>query len=575
MRRIVAGATHLILLDAKRAFVRQWGAMKTLIIGLDGGTWDLFGPLCDLDVTPNLAALRERSAWSSLRSTQPPFTAPAWASFVTGVNPGKHGVLNFLQTEGSPAALLRGQGTPVNSTHIRAPLLWEYFDAHGRPTGALNVPLSYPLRPVKGFAISGMLTPPQARDWAHPPDLIRSLHDYLIDLDYGRPGQPLTLDDLPKPLDMLDDIIQMTERRGVHALRLMQERAWDAFMVVFTGTDRISHHFWHYLAPEYSDLAPRLDTRISAKLGDYFDLLDQLLGALVKNAGPDAHIIILSDHGFGPAARHWVHLNNWLLELDLLRLRMGKAGWMQRLKRGAPWLTDITKRILPREARQAVKQHGSLADAMDWENTLAWAMPLYNNVAGIYLHHTDHQPPGPVSPAAASKLIDFIIEQAQSLRIPSADVPLFTDIQLGWEVYHGPHATRFPDIVLTMDPDYAAVPTLGSTLITPIPPGQILRSGDHRPEGMFLAAGPAIRPGRLHHSPRLIDLAPTILHLADLPIPKSMDGRVIEAIFHPRWLESHPPRPGPDLAPPEPASSLSPDEQKAIADRLRGLGYMT
>jgi len=548
--------------------------MKTLIIGLDGGTWDLFGPLCDLNVMPHLAALRQRSAWAPLISTQPPFTAPAWASFVTGVNPGKHGVLSFLQARESPALLLRGGGSPVNSTHIRAPLLWEYFDAYHRPTGVINLPLSYPLRPVEGFAISGMLTPPQARDWVHPPELIHALHGYIIDLDYGRPGQPLTREDLPPPLVMLDDVMQMTERRGMHALRLMQKQDWDAFMVVFTGTDRISHHFWHYLAPEYSDLAPRLDTRISTKLGDYFELLDQLLGALVKNAGPDAHIIILSDHGFGPAARHWVHLNNWLLELDLLRLRMGKSGWMQRLKRGAPWLTDMAKRILPSEARKAVKQHGSLADAMDWENTLAWAMPLYNNVAGIYLHRTGHKPPGPVSPAAAPKLMDFIIDQAKQLRIPGTDQPLFTAIQPASEVYHGPHTRGFPDIILTMDPDYAAVPTLGSTLITPIPPRQLLRSGDHRPEGMFLAAGPAIRPGKLPQSPHLIDLAPTILHLADLPVPEDMDGRVIEGIFQPRWLETHPPRTGPALTPATSTADLTPDEQAAVADRLRGLGYL-
>ena len=548
--------------------------MKTLIIGLDGGTWDLFGPLCDLEVMPHLAALRERGAWGPLRSTQPPFTAPAWATFVTGMNPGKHGILNFIQADGSPARLLRGEGTPVNSAHIRAPLVWEYFDAYDRPTGVINVPLSYPLRPVKGFAISGMLTPPQATDWAFPADLIPTLHDYIIDLDYGRPGQPLTRDTLPPPLRMLDDLLQMTERRGVHALRLMQERAWDAFMVVFTGTDRIAHHFWHYLAPEYAHLAPKLHVRISDRLREYFTLLDQLLGGLIKNAGPSTHILVISDHGFGRAARHWVHLNNWLLELDLLRLRMGKSGWMQRLKRGAPWLTDMAKRILPAEARNAVKQHGSLAHAMDWDNTLAWAMPLYNNVAGIYLHHTSYKPPGPVSPAAAPKLVDFIIEQARALRIPGTDRPLFTAIQLGQEVYRGPFTAHFPDIILTLDPDYAAVPTLGSTLITPIPPNQLLRSGDHRPEGMFLAAGPAIQPGRLSQPPRLVDMAPTILHLAGLPIPPSMDGRVLSDIFQPRWWETHPPRPGPDLPPPDAAAPLSPEDQAAIADRLRGLGYL-
>lgn len=548
--------------------------MKTLIIGLDGGTWDVFGPLCEWGAMPHLAALRERSAWGPLLSTVPPFTAPAWASFMTGMNPGKHGVMHFWQGHGSPKERLRGGGQPVNSTHIRAPLVWEYFHAADRPTGVINVPLSYPLRRVKGFGISGMLTPPHARDWYYPPDLREQLHGYIIDLEYGRPGQPLRLEDLPRPLEMLDDVIQMTERRGMHSLRLMQERDWDAFMVVFTGTDRISHHFWHYLAPASEEVAARLDVRVSERLSAYFELLDQLLGALVKNAGEDAHVLILSDHGFGPAARHWVHLNNWLLELDLLRLHMGKGGWMQRVKRRAPWLKDLAKRVLPKEAREAVQQHGSLADAVDWDHTLAWAVPLYHHVAGVYLHHTRYRPPGPVSPAAAPGLLDFIVEQAQALRIPGTGRPLFTRIQLREEVYHGPYADQFPDVILTMDPDYAAVPTLGSTLVTPIPPGMMLRSGDHRPEGMFLLAGPGVQPGPLATSPSIIDLAPTILYLAGLPVPQGMDGQVIEAAFHPGWLATHPLEVGPDLPAPEASAALSPDEEAAIADRLRGLGYL-
>ncbi len=536
--------------------------MKLLIIGLDGGTWDVLGPLCDWRVMPHLAALRARGAWGTLLSTQPPFTAPAWASFVTGMNPGKHGVLHFIQTD-SPAAMLRGDGQPVHSQHIRAPLLWEYFHAYGRTTAVLNMPMSYPLRPVRGFAISGMLTPPDVRDWVYPPDLARDLQGYIIDLSYGRPGRPLRREDLPSPLEMLEDVLLMTERRGVNALRLMQTRPWDAFMVVFTGTDRLFHHFWHYLDPTRKESASKLHVRIADQLHAYFELLDQILGALVKNAGPETYIVLLSDHGFGPAARHWVHLNNWLLELGLLHLRGSKAGWMQRLKRTAPWITDMAKRILPAEARQAVKQHGSLADAMDWSSSLAWAVPLYNNVAGIYLRE-----------GASVELVELLREQAQALQAPGSSRPLVQKIQTRDQVYQGPYTPRFPHLILTLDPDYAAVPTLGSTLITPIPPGMRLRSGDHRPEGLFLAAGPGLRAGHLLDAPHIMDVAPTLLHLTGLPIPSSMDGKLMEAIFDPHWLLAHPPRQGPDLPPPPPPAALSAEEQEAIADRLRGLGYL-
>jgi predicted AlkP superfamily phosphohydrolase/phosphomutase len=546
--------------------------MKTLLIGLDGGTWDLLGPLCDLGIMPKLAALRARGAWSPLRSTQPPFTAPAWARFITGVNPGKHGILNFVQHDGTPAGSLRGQGRPVNSTDIGAPLLWDYFSAHARDVGCINLPLSYPLRPMKGFAISGMLTPPAGQDWIYPRSLAKTLNDYIIDLEYGRAGQPLRREDLPSPLGMIHDIMRMTERRGMHSVRFMQTQPWDVFMVVFTGTDRLSHHFWHYLQPGAA--TRNMNPRIADKLQAYFALLDQILGMMVAMAGPETHLLMLSDHGFGRAARHWVHLNNWLLELDLMRLRMGKASWMNRVKRSAPWLTDLTKRILPPEARKSVQQHGHLADAVDWDETLAWAAPLYNNVAGITLHRTTHSTPGPVSPAAVPKVREFIIQQAKLLRIPGKNRPLFTAVQTREEVYSGPYVEQFPDIILTLGHDYAAVPTLGSSLITQIPPGTLLRSGDHRPNGMFLAAGPHIKPGRLPQPPSLMDLAPTTLHLSGLPIPESMDGQVITDIFQEAFLTEHPPRPGADLPTPHHAYDLDPDENAAINDRLRGLGYL-
>lgn len=547
--------------------------MKTLIIGLDGGTWDIFGPLCDLNEMPNLAKLRQRAAWGPLRSTHPPFSAPAWATFATGMNPGKHGILGFRQHDGRPQSILRGEGTIINSSNIRAPLLWEYFDQAGLTVGSINTPLSYPLRPMRGFGISGLLTPPEARDWVQPQGLARTLNDYIIDLEYGKPGAPLTLADLPAPLEFLDDVMQMTERRGMHTLRIMMTQPWDTLMVVFTGTDRIFHHFWHYLQPARGNSGHQLNLDIADKLRAYFSLLDQILGAMLAKMRAQDTVILLSDHGFGPAARRWVHPNNWLLDLDLLRLRMSKASWMQQVKRSAPWLSDLAKRVLSPEARKTVQQHGHLADAIDWSNTLAWSAPIYNNVAGVYLNHADNASPGPVSPAAAPKLREFIMQQAQKLRIPGTNRPFFMAVQPREALYKGPYVSTFPDIILTMPENFAATPTLGATLITAIPPKQRLRSGDHRPDGMLLAAGPAIRSAYLERPPRLRDIAPTLLYLADLPIPKDMDGRVIAALFKGTHWNNHPPRSGPSLPTPPRANSLTDKETQALNDRLRGLGY--
>ncbi len=510
---------------------------------------------------PNLARLRSQGAWSPLWSTQPPATAPAWASFLTGANPGQHGILQALSKPAVPAASLRGEGVPVNASNLRLPTLWDYFNAAGKRVGTVNLPLSYPLRPLDGFAISGMMTPTAATDWTYPPQLAATLDGYIIDVDYGRPGQELTPSLLPSPAVMLTDIAHMTERRGFHTLRLMQEGNWSVVMVAFTGTDRIFHHFWPYLQTKEAD-SPGLEVAISEQLGNYFHLLDNILGSLARSAGRDANVVFVSDHGFGPAAHHWTHLNNWLLEIDLLHLHtVSSGGWLQRVRRHTPWLRDVAKRILPPEARAVVQERGHLADAIDWVDTQAWAEPLYNNVGGIYLHRADRYAEGTVSPAAADRLCQYLIDQAQHLRIPGTNRPLVTDIRRRDEVYSGSRMASFPDLIVTLDPDYAVTSTLGSTLMTP--ESRPLRSGDHRPEGMFLACGPNVRPGFLPGTPRLIDMAPTLLHMVGLPTPDEMDGHVISSAFTEGFLVLHPPRRGPALPPPA---------ETAVTDRQGSFG---
>lgn len=548
-------------------------ARRLLIIGLDGGTWDVLGPLCDLGEMPNLARLRSQGAWSGLISTQPPFTAPAWATFLTGVNPGQHSILGFLRKPADPAGSLRNDGSPITANHLAAPTLWDYFNAAGRTVGSINLPISYPPRPLDGFAVAGMLTPPGATDWTYPPELAGELNGYIIELDYGRPGQSLDPVALPNPGQILADITTMTERLGFHTLRLMQTRPWDVLMTVFTGTDRIFHHFWHYVQGD--EASGNLEVAVAEKLAGFFHLLDSIIGSMVRSAGNDATIVFLSDHGFGPAARHWAHLNNWLLEIDLLHLQsVSTGGWLQQLKERAPWLRDIAKRVLPAEARAAVKSHSHLADAIDWASTLAWAEPLYNNVAGIYLHRQDRFTNGVVNPAAIESLRQSLIEEAQNLMIPGLHRPLVQNIRPCEACYSGPYVETFPDLILTLDPDYAAVPTLGSSLITPIP--KLLRTGDHRPEGIFLACGANTHAGPLPQSPSLIDVAPTLLHFAGLPIPEGMEGQPILDAFRDGYLVLHPPRRGPSLPTPGPGaqSDLLPDESAAVAERLRGLGYL-
>lgn len=117
----------------------QTGASRVLVIGIDGGTWDLFKPLIDEDKMPHLGKLLNNGAHGILMSTIPPVTAPAWSSFLTGKNPARHGVFDFIDWDGK----LRKEKL-VSSQSIHGQWFPEILSKQGKTVGLINVPLTYP-----------------------------------------------------------------------------------------------------------------------------------------------------------------------------------------------------------------------------------------------------------------------------------------------------------------------------------------------------------------------------------------------------------------------------------------------
>ena len=124
--------------------------MKLLIIGIDGATLDLILPWVESEHLPTIGRLIKSGVHGDLASTLPPVTSPAWPTFMTGCNPGKHGVFDFIQPTGSDFSL-------VNATKIKQPTIWQRLSSAGYRVGVLNVPVTYPPKPLNGFMISGIV----------------------------------------------------------------------------------------------------------------------------------------------------------------------------------------------------------------------------------------------------------------------------------------------------------------------------------------------------------------------------------------------------------------------------------
>ena len=554
---------------------------RVLVIGLDGATWSVLDPWIRDGTLPHLGRLRGRGAWGPLRSTFPPITPAAWGTFMTGKRPGKHGVFHFVPLFGSSVAGDTDGDRPaiVSADSLRSATLWDQLAHHGRRVGLVNIPLTYPPRPVNGFMVTGMLTPPDAAVFTYPPSLSTQLDGYMIDLSRFADKVPfvdaIEGEDAAPSLALIAEYREMLEQRAQTLVRLMQDEAWDLFMAVFMDTDRLGHYLWGFHGAADDSRDPALDEAIRA----HYVRLDEIIGQLVSLAGDDVATFIVSDHGMGPRNSRRFHVNYWLQTEGWLTTA-GPAGGepaaradslLQRLRLPRDRIGRIAM-ALPgvrssRMVRSAAKGSGR---PVDEARSKAVGVALFNHVFGIRL--TDPEP-------ERGRVRDAIIAALRSLRDPETGRPVVERITLGADYYQGPFAAHTPDLIVEADPDYAASFRI-QYYSAPVTRLQVVSArGHHRMDGILIAAGPGIHPAPDPIEGSAIeDLAPTILELMGVPIPDDMDGRPLASLLDAsggasvhetprgRWEGGGAPQPV--------AAAMSAEETAELTSRLEALGYL-
>ena len=541
---------------------------RVLVIGIDGGTFDLIRPWVDAGDIPHIAQLIAEGIHGPLESTIPPVTAPAWATFATGQNPGKHGVFDFIRPMGGDFDL-------VNSTSIRRPTLWHILSQARRTAGVMNVPVTYPPAPINGFAIGGMLSPTSG-GFTYPTDL---LNRYAGRLEPYRIA-PLVQYKEGNEAEFAADLLSLVERRGEYALQLMADYPYDFLMFHFQATDIAQHALWKFVDSTH----PLYDAQAAARSGPILKRLyrriDDYIGQMIDRVPDDTTVIIMSDHGFG-SLHYVVNLNLLLLDQGLLHL---KRGVWTRLKTGL-FRAGITPasvwHLIERTGLQNYVWHVSKStrnkvvgkflsfDDVDWSRTLAYSI---GHVGQIYVNLRGREPEGIVEPGAEYESVRQRVTDALGhLSHPKTGQPLTDRVIPCEQVAHGPHAQRSPDLHVVLD-GYRAIAfplfATDSRIITRQIRGD---SGCHRQHGILIARGPEIKSGTHVEHARIMDLAPTILHLMELPVPESMDGRVLaNALTTTRPVERQAVGAGGE----ETRSELSAEETAEVEERLRALGYL-
>jgi len=249
---------------------------RVVLIGVDGGSWNLLDPMVKAGELPNFKALMDRGVSADLASV-PPFLSPAvWTSIATGRRPEEHGVLFFYSDRYA----------------IRVPTVWDRLAAGGLRVGLYDYLVTWPPRhfPHGGFSVPGWLRRDES---VWPPDLFQRI---------GLPRYAYAVVNVGRPEDIIANSERELRDKPHYWNRLWDEMRPDVGAVTFYALDVLSHRFWHTLAADGSpkpgsDILPRTARGI-----------DRAIGEIVDNLAPADTVLVVSDHGFQASrerSRRW------------------------------------------------------------------------------------------------------------------------------------------------------------------------------------------------------------------------------------------------------------------------------
>ncbi len=194
---------------------------KVLVIGLDGVPLHLLESWAEEGRVPTLKRLMDEGAVTTLNSTIPHTSGPAWSSFMTGKNPAKTDIYDFLHRRKNSYAFF-----PNSSQSRDGKAVWDILSETGKRVGVVNVPLTYPVKAVNGCFISGFMTPYHAKDFMYPPELLSELEAKIGKYKI----YPLETFNEDRPQLFFDGCHRLADLRTEATLHLMERDPWDFFM---------------------------------------------------------------------------------------------------------------------------------------------------------------------------------------------------------------------------------------------------------------------------------------------------------------------------------------------------------
>ncbi len=334
------------------------------------------------------------------------------------------------------------------------------------------------------------------------PDLVKKIGVYRTigwaesmdkSLQEGRTDEASFLYDADKAFDDREKII----------FENLKGDDWDLFVAAIETTDRVSHMFFRLIDPKH----PMYDKDLAPKYGDAIEKVyrraDALVGKLQAQMPPNTTFMVMSDHGFH-TFRRGVNLNTWLVQ----------HGYMV-----------FDGQESPKKGLDDLFGRGQFWEGVDWSRTRAYAVGL----GQIYFNLKGRESRGIVSPGAEYDALQKEIADAMVKELdPDDKAQIFRSIYKRDEIYKGEYLKNAPDLQVGFNDGYRVgwQDTMGGVQRTFVENNNRKWSGDHCATATEISGGVFFSSRKVsNEAPHIMDLAPTILELLGVPLPKDYDGK--------------------------------------------------
>jgi predicted AlkP superfamily phosphohydrolase/phosphomutase len=270
--------------------------------------WDFIRPLVLRGEMPNLSRVLHNGVYGKLRTVGSPNCPKVYSAIATSTPPEQNGITGFVVG-----------GITANTNMLKQEPLWSILSKQGITVGMANVPATFPVMPVNGYMVSGMLTrgkdcedgvlcapklsQVEGGDAVYPKSMISELEANVGDFYIDCARMPSADDLKGKEVEVIDAWLNK-----VSLIRSQQTKLFDYLlthhptdftMLAQSCEDRVGH--WLYpIQPHNAGYNPKVNAiRLDAFPSQYV-AFDKVLGKVLEHVDANTYLLILSDHGIKP-----------------------------------------------------------------------------------------------------------------------------------------------------------------------------------------------------------------------------------------------------------------------------------